>query len=194
MSVRLICVFKCLWQQHDVCESQNKKIKIIKHVKHSRLYYCGSNQLPVFSSSSLTWSSIFFPFLSFLVLFSPILHHSLSFLFFLLFLPIPPTPFPRSPPPPCVSCNITLRSLAPLPPELSSLPFHLHLFLVPLWLCSWTSRPVRRHVTLSATDLWDLIFTLVFLLRQNSPSYRDVNFVTVSPRVRPARLGFSVGF
>lgn len=131
---------------------------------------------------------------SFLVLFSPILHHSLSFLFFLLFLPIPPTPFPRSPPPPCVSCNITLRSLAPLPPELSSLPFHLHLFLVPLWLCSWTSRPVRRHVTLSATDLWDLIFTLVFLLRQDSPSYRDVNFITVSPRVRPARLGFSVGF
>lgn len=175
-----------------MCESQNRKIKIIKHVKHSRLYYCASNWLSVFSSS-LTWSSIFFPFLSFLSsFFPPIHHHSLSFLFFLLFLPIPPTPFPRSPPPPCVSCNITLRSLAP--PELSSLPFHLHLFLVPLWLCSWKSRPVRRHVTLSATDLWDLIFTLVFLLRQNSPSDRDVNFVTVSPRVRPARLGFSVGF
>lgn len=136
----------------------------------------------------------FFLFSLFSSFFPPIHHHSLSFLFFLLFLPIPPTPFPRSPPPPCVSCNITLRSLAPLPPELSSLPFHLHLFLVPLWLCSWTSRPVRRHVTLSAADLWDLIFTLVFLLRQNSPSYRDVNFVTVSPRVRPARLGFSVGF
>lgn len=150
MSVRLICVFKCLWQKHDVCESQNRKIKIIKHVKHSRLYYCASNWLSVFSSS-LTWSSIFFPFLSFLSsFFPPIHHHSLSFLLFLL---IPPTPFPRSPPPPCVSSNITLRSLAPLPPELSSLPFHLHLFLVPLWLLAgqtschtFCHRSVRSHL------------------------------------------------
>ena len=131
------------------------KMKIIKHVTHSRLYCCGSNWLPVFSSSSsLTWSSILFPFtvLSFLSSFflpsTITLSVSSSSSDLLL---IPPSPFPRSPPPPlCVSWNITLCSLAPLPPELSSLPFHLHLFLVPLWLCSWKpkSRPVRRHVAL----------------------------------------------